>query len=605
MTHPRHTRECLALLLVLAFHAPANGQEPERSCPTGTIDHIFVDNHSIFDTSDPDLDTRFRWAYSLANRLHVRTKDEVIGRELLFDRGDCFDPVLLEESERMLRGYPFIARVDIYGIQQPGGGYHVIVDTEDEWSTQVELKFDLSGRFQFEELDIREQNVAGTGQELGFFYQSMEATEAYGLRFVTPQLFRTRWDLELAAGRTRAGNLFHQEIRYPFLGELGRWGVRQMFHRRDRLFDYVLPRTLDGVCPSDGPDCRVLVPVREKGLHVAGLRRFGKPGNLTVLGGGLSFQELSYPGPDSGAITLVRGGDYDARTPAPDPLRETAAGRMEHLRNIRAVVLLGKRNILWRQRRGLDSFRGDEDVRLGAEVEMAFARSIPGLETDNDLYGSMDMYAAAGPPSLFFATRLRADARRDYDADPDFQEWKDVFGEGELFIYLRPSFLETHTLVLRAAGAAGWQVETPFQLTLGGERSLRGWPEDGLPGGRRVVFTAEDRWYFGWPFPDVADIGASLFTDVGRIWPGEAPFGLDSGWRTTVGVGLRANFPARGTNTFRIDAAFPVGLDGGLGNLQLLIGVGEYLGITSPFSDPQFGRSRIPPITGNLLHFPH
>ena len=95
------------------------------------------------------------------------------------------------------------------------------------------------------------------------------------------------------------------------------------------------------------------------------------------------------------------------------------------------------------------------------------------------------------------------------------------------------------------------------------------------------------------------------FVDVGRIWPGDAPFGSESGWRASIGAGIRANFPAGGHNSFRIDAAFPVGRDGGLGKLQLLIGVGEYLGLTGDQTDPQFSRSRLPPITGNLLHFPY
>ncbi|MFP4622598.1 MAG: BamA/TamA family outer membrane protein [Gemmatimonadota bacterium] len=599
----------LALLLLVPAARPAAGQDravpAAERCELGVVTHIFIDNHSIFDTSDPELDPAFQWAYSLANKLHRRTRKEVIERELLFEVGDCYDPLLLEDSERLLRAHDFIGRVDAYGIQQPEGGYHVVVDTEDEWSTQVDVKFDLSGQFEFEEFDIREQNLLGTGRSLGFFYRAIEANRSYGLLYESPQLLRTRWDLEVAAGQTRAGTLLHQEVRYPFLGEAGRWAFREWFQRQDRLFDYILPPDL-GVedCGPGHPNCRILVPVRRKGFHVAGLRRFGQRGNLTVLGAGFSFQELSYPGGDD-AVSLVVGGDYQGRVPAPAPLRGRALDLTQSLRNIRAVVLAGKRNIQWQQRRGLDSFHGDEDVRVGAEVELAFARSIPGLETDNDLYGSMDLYAAAGPPSLFFGTRLRADVRRDYSTEPDEYEMQDVLGEGEAFVYLQPSFLPRHTLVLRAAGAAGWHMETPFQLTLGGERALRGWPEEGLPGGRRVVLTAEDRFYLGWPFPDVADFGTSLFADVGRVWPGEAPYGTDSGWRAAVGFGIRANFPARGTNTFRVDAAFPVGPDGGIGRLQLLIGVGEYLGITAPFSDPQLDRSRIPPVTGNLLHFPN
>lgn len=600
----------LTLLLLAGLSAPGVAQETaaiddaaDSACELGRITHIFIDNHSIFDTSDPDLDPRFRRAYSLANRLHVRTREDVIARELLFEVGDCYEPILVQESARLLRGHDFIGRVDAFGIQQPEGGYHVIVDTRDEWSTQAEVKFDLSGQFEFEAFELREENLLGTGRSVGLFYRSQDATRSYGLEYETPQLLRSRWDMALSLGQTRAGNLFHQELRYPFRGESGRWAFREWYTRRDRYFDYILPGGSE-TCPSGGSDCRILIPVRQHGFQVAGLHRFGDPGNITLLGAGLSFQNLSYPGGEE-AITLVGDRNYDEREPAPPHLRAIAAERTEEIRNVRAVVLVGKRNIQWQQRTGLDSFRGDEDIRVGAEVEFAFARSIPGLEQDNDLYGSMDMYAAAGPQSLFFGTRLRADARRDHDTGPGEYEMKDVFAEGEAFLYVEPPFLPRHTLVFRAAGAAGWHVETPFQLTLGGERSLRGWPEQALPGGRRVVLSVEDRWFIGWPLPGVADFGTSVFADVGRMWPGEAPFGIDSGWQASVGAGIRANFPAGGRNTVRIDAAFPVGPDGGLGKLQLLIGVGEYLGISTPFADPQFDRSRIPPITGSLLHFPN
>ncbi len=585
-------------LLLAAVVAPLQAQgSGDHACKAGRVEHIFIDNHSIFDTSDPDLDPRFRWAYTLANRLHVRTSESVIRRELLFDVGDCFDPIRLEESERLLRGYPFIARADIYAIQQPGGAYHVVVDTEDEWSTQLETRLDLSQGLDFQGADLREQNFLGTGREVEAFYSNLNATRTYGLRYFSPQLFRSRWDLEMSGGRTRAGTLLEQTVSYPFVGEIGRWAAQQRFYRQDRFFDYLLPT-------QAGEDTRLLIPLREKEFQVAALRRFGRLGNLTIVGGGVGFQEISYPGSD-GSLELVRNNDYGHTSPAPPAVAEPALGSMEHRRNIRAMVFLGKRNIVWRQREGLDSFHGEQDLRTGTDVEMSFARSLPALESDDDLHASIDFYAATGPATAFFATRMRADGRRDYDAEPGIYEMKDVIAEGEWFLYVRPAFESHHTLLLRASAAGGWHTSTPFQITLGGQQSLRGFPQTAFPGGRRLVFTAEDRFYLGWPFPDVADIGTSLFVDVGRIWPGDAPYGQSSGWRTSIGGGIRANFPAGGTNTFRVDAAFPVGSDGGLGKLQLLIGVTEYLGITSGFTDPQLSRSRVPPITGNLLNFPN
>ncbi len=584
----------LALLLGPAATTAQAG--PEADCDTGIISHIFIDNHSIFDTSDPELDPRFVWAYSLANRLHIRTRPAVIRRELLFDVGDCFDPVLIEESARLLRRYRFIAQADIFGVQQPDGMFHVVVDTEDEWSTQVEARVDLSGGFKLEGLEVAERNLVGTGRELGAFYRSYDATLEYGLAYAAPQLFGSRWVLGLAAGRTRAGTLLRQEATYPFVGEIGRWSLRQLVNHHDRLFDYVVPAS-DGI-----PDRRLLVPTRERDLHVVGLRRFGQPGNLTMVGAGLSFRELGYPDGNGHGITVVEGGNFEGRSPAPAELRAPAEERLEELGSLRAVVLVGKRNIVWQERRGLDSFRGREDVRVGAEVEVAVGRSLPGLSSDNDLFGTADLYAAVGSRSAFLGLRVRTDGRRDYAAAADTHELNDIFAEGEVLGYFRPSAFPNHTMVLRVAGAGGWHVGTPYQITLGGESALRGWPEEALPGGRRVVLTAEDRWYAGWPFPDVADIGSSLFIDVGRMWPGEAPYGVDSGWRTSLGAGLRVNLPAGGSNTLRIDAAFPIGADGGVGRMQLLIGVGEYLGITSPFADPRFGRSRAPPFTSPATH---
>ena len=594
-----------AVLLALALAASARAQQAGTdACSDGTVEHIFLDNHSIFDTSDPTLDPRFRWAYGLANRLHVRTKKEFISRELLFDPGDCYDPVLLEESGRLLRAYDFIAHADVYGVRQEDGDWHVVVDTEDEWSTQVGIQYDMSGEFEFEELEVREKNLLGTGQSVEFFYRTMEATLSYGIRYATPQLFRTRWDFSAAAGRTRAGHLLHQEISYPFLGETGAWAMREWFHHRDRYFDYVLPREPD-LCPADGPNCRILVPIRQRGFHIAGLRRFGERGNLTVVGGGLSIQALRYIGDPETAITLVRGSDYAGREPVSEALREPALALTDRLDNVRAVLLIGKRNITWQQRTGLDSFDGQEDVRVGAEIEVAIARTLPGAASDDDMHLVTDFYAATGPPNLFLASRLRTDARRDYTATIGEEEWRDVLGEAELMVYLRPRALPRHTLLFRAAGAGGWNPRIPFQLTLGGERAVRGWSEESFPGGRRLVFSAEDRWHHPWLFPDLADIGTSLFGDLGRIWPGEAPYGTDSGWRGTLGAGLRVNFPAGGINTFRFDVAFPVGPDAQLGDFQLLIGVGEYLGVSAPFLDRQLGRSRVPPITGSLLHFPN
>ena len=55
--------------------------------------------------------------------------------------GECLDTLLLEETERLLRGYRFIGDADVFAIPQPDGTQHVNIYTRDEWTTKVDLGF--------------------------------------------------------------------------------------------------------------------------------------------------------------------------------------------------------------------------------------------------------------------------------------------------------------------------------------------------------------------------------------------------------------------------------------------------------------------------------
>lgn len=569
-----------------AHAIPASSPE----CRTGPISFIFIDNHSIFDTGDPLLSPRFAWAYAAANRLHMRTRPPVIRRELLFRRGDCYDPVLLDESARLLRAYDFISRADVYGIKQPDGSYHVVVDTQDEWSTSLDLRVAFDGGPLFQGARIRDANFLGSGQSVGAFFIQRDVTRDYGVSYDTPQFFGTLWDLHLAAGRTSAGSFLDETVQYPFLGEAGRWAVRQAFLREDRLFDYI--------ADAAGRE-HVLLPVRETGGDLGLVTRLGRRGNLTLLGGGLSVEDRRYPGP----VEFARGRASSERTPADSQFVAAVAPQRGELQNVRAVLLLGQRDIVWIQRRGLDALRGVQDVRLGAEVSLALAKSIPSLSDDDDLASTLTVYSGFAAGDFLFAGRVRGDGRRNFRAPAGAREIEDLYGEGEIFAYWRPAPFPRHTLVLRGAAAGGWFTRTPFQLTLGGDDALRGYRPQRFPGGRRVVGTIEDRIYFGWPFRDVLDLGATLFADVGRIYPGDVPFGLDSGWRASVGAGLRGSFPAGGRTTYRIDVAMPVG-GSSYKDARLIVSVGELIGLSSPFETRQLARSRSGGLSGDLFSFP-
>lgn len=136
-------------------------------------------------------------------------------------------------------------------------------------------------------------------------------------------------------------------------------------------------------------------------------------------------------------------------------------------------------------------------------------------------------------------------------------------GDVDLVAYLRASSSSAHTVFLRSSFGGGWRTELPYQLSLGGRYGVRGLPEDRYPGGRMARFVVEDRIRFGWPRRGSADLGVTLFGDVGRVWPGDVPYGLDSGWQSAVGAGLRIGLPSGTRHIWRADVAVPVGAPSG------------------------------------------
>ena len=580
------TALCLVPAPVLAQRAPA-------LCPEGRISYVHIDNASIFDVSDPNLDRRFGWAYRAANALHVRTRDSVLRRELLFAPSDCFDSFLADESERLLRGYNFLSEVDIYPVPMPDSTVQVIVDTRDEWSTRVDVRLGTRRGLTLEGLRATEDNLLGTGQTVGAFFFEHEVTREYGLLYYTPQLAGTRWDLAGEFGRTRPGTFVRQEISYPYVGEVSRWAGRQSFRREDLFFDYI---TTDN-SRLDAP--HVLQPVREKTFDAAVVRRFGQPGRLAILGGALTYQQLAYPGPPE----IAPHGDYDEREPADDTTRLRLLPQSQALDNIRAFALLGYRTAFWVRRRGLDSMRGQEDVRLGAEAGLAFGRSLPSLEKDDDFFTTLTFYSGLEAGNALVIGHARLDARRDLGVPADASEWEDVYLDTELLTYLKPPAWPRHTVLARLASFGGWHTRTPFQLTLGGERAVRGFDPDRFPGGQRLVATLEDRIYFGWPLPDVLDLGGTVFLDAGRMWAGDAPYGGSSGWRAAVGAGLRASFPAGGRSIYRLDFAWPLERGTRLGDFRIGVSLGEVIGLQTRITDEQIDRSRAQGVAGGLFPF--
>ena len=55
-----------------------------------------------------------------------------------------------------------------------------------------------------------------------------------------------------------------------------------------------------------------------------------------------------------------------------------------------------------------------------------------------------------------------------------------------------------------------------------------------------------------------ADFAIAGFTDIGHLWAGDAPYGVDSKVNSSVGLSLLAAYPSGGKRLYRVDLAVPV-----------------------------------------------
>jgi len=567
------------------------------ACPGGAISDIFVDNGSVFEVGSEELDPRFNWAYRTANRMHVRTREGVIRRELLFRVGDCYRPEQLEDSERILRSLSFIADADVFAVRQPDASYHVVVETRDEWSMRLEPQWDNDdGGMALTGVELREDNLLGSGQHISGYIKEYQGERVYGAEAGTRQLFGTMLDAELGVAKTPVGVSVVQRLAYPFRGESGRWAFRQQIEHHERNFEIFVPR-------DDGPGVRRrFFAEARRSFDLGAVVRLGRRGSLTMFGMALAGEWTEYP---RDYLSLDGDGDEPmmAQQPSDEPVPSVTG--LDTVSSVRVVFLAGQRNVYFQRRRALDAVWGSEDVRLGVEAEFAVGRSLSAFSDDDDLMVDVGFSLAGAPVrQLVAGVRATASGRRDFGAEVGSFEWRSVFGQADGWAYWRPSDDSRHTFVAAASFVGGWRTTVPFQLTLGNHAGLRGFPTHAFPGERRVVGTLEHRMYLGWPYPRLFDVGTALFVDAGKMWEGGDTFGVNSPFAASVGAGLRLAFPPGSRRTYRLDVAVPVTGGYSMRDVVFTLGVGQAIG-RDRGDDSQLRRSNRRALSASVFSFPN
>ena len=538
--------------MLLGLSQPTVGQEPQPTpvqCMDGVVTSVDLARADVFDPESTQIGA-LAWTYRFMNLLHVRTAPRFIRNELLFEVGDCFDPFLVVESERLLDGYGFLAAARITGEDDGSGGKAVLVETRDEWSTQVDVGVTYDdASLNLEKFSVAERNFLGQGIVAEFSHRERREIRAQSIGLSTPRFFG-RADASIRWGRDRPGQVFDQFVRYPFIGETGRFSIRQGYSRGTRFFAY----STDG----QEPYSQVLVPSFRELVEFSAARRFGSLGQSIIAGITLMRDVIRFPDTPQVAIE----DDFEGLQDFPGQLPSLLSDHLQESAATRVSLHVGTTRLRFQEYEGIDGLRDRGLIGLGFVAGVSIGTGLA-LLVPNEVQGTEDFFGRAYGSftaplgSSFFHGGVNVETRRDDGA------WKDVLGDASLVGYVRSENFRGHTLFLRATVAGGWNTTLPFQLNLGGREGVRSLVEDQFPGGRMARFVVEERILFPWPSRGAADLGMTLFGDLGRVWKGDAPYGVESGWKAAVGFGLRIGLPANTRHVWRTDIAFPVGPTGG------------------------------------------
>jgi hypothetical protein len=522
---------CLALSAAIIPLTTLSGQSLEGgpvTCKGQRVTRIEVYARPPFEVRGSKVQQRL--ARQLAE-FHRTTNPNIIRRFLALREGQPCTEIRRTESERILRGQPYLADASVIAFPDEDGGVSIAVYTVDEVSLLAGGGAKSKSPY-VRALRLGEENLMGEAVTLvGSWLHSPDFRDTWSARMIDYQLLGRPFQLRLEATRNEIGGEWAAEASHPFLTDLQRYSWRTTAGNRD---GYRFFRQPNGQT--------IALPLRRAYADIGAVTRIGPPRRIALVGMSMSY-ERELPGIEP---FMLRPGMLE---------RDTTGRPMqtyESHRNTRLNALLGVRLVDFLQVTGFESLDGVQDVRKGLELSTLFGRGIGAWRArEQDRFVSGDIYLGFGSPLAFGAVDVVAEGRR----PPGLRGWDGVLASGRAALYVKP--ITRHTLLASAEWSAGWRQRFPFQVSLyDKDGGPKGYAKSWAGGGRRVVTRVEDRIHLG-RLKQFASVGVAPFVNSGQVWAGDAPFGVDSKLVWSAGVSLIAAVPPRSQRTFRLDLAYP------------------------------------------------
>jgi hypothetical protein len=488
------------------------------------IDRVAIDRRDIFDERDGTLS----WLYRLANRLHVRTREDVVRRELLVGSGDCADGEAIAQTERNLRGTGFLRDARVLTVPAETGrpgAVDLSVSTFDTWTTVPNLRFAKVGNRRVWTIGMAERNLFGRGQRVEVQRRSDIDRDETLVSFRDPRVGGSRVQASATLADRSDGRRGEVGVERPFFALTTAWS----FRARASAFDQ-------------------LDPLYEGGERVADLAHAGRAVDVE---GGYTVKRTA-----AGALRVQAAYRYRRDRVAADLRRfgiaEAGLSFVEH-RYLRLTHI--------------NRFERAEDFNLGHQLGAAVGVSLPALGGERE---TVFFLSASGRRGVAVGAERFLLGDVGWTSRHRNGRWENAIADTKLSGAIR---LTRRSLFLtQARYRHGINLDPETQVTIGAQNGLRGYAVNQWAGTRSVLLASEARLFVADEVKQLLSFALAVFAETGYAWPQGTPVTLRD-LRSDVGLGLMIGRNRLASRPLRVDLAYAFNPPPGRARWQVSAGV--------------------------------
>jgi outer membrane protein assembly factor BamA len=518
---------------LLAAVAGAEDKKPPEIPADAVIGNIVLVKNDVFDTDDERENNAL---YRLINKLHIITRDSVIEGQLLLEPGDTYSKRLADESARLLRQrkYLFDATVEPFNVQN--GTVDLRVTTKDVWTLRPGITFSRSGGESRSGIDLEELNLFGYGQKIRIARDESVDRTTKSFEYEDPHIANSRIRGSLKLSDNSDGYANSLSVERPFYALDTRWSLGARGLDKDfRTAFYSL-----------GEEQAEYQQERQFFSAFGGWSKGLKDGWVRRYRTGIIFDDNTFSQVENGTLPPLI--PDDRRLIYPFIGLEILQDDFETTKNKEQIG------------RTEDFFMGQRlTATLGYASEDFDADRDAVLYTGNYSRGFGSLLSKALLTTAWVSGRLERGANS--------QNAK--IGLSARYYHQQS---KKRMFYVTIEGVQGNNLDLDNVVELGGDTGLRGYPLRYQSGESKVLFTAEQRYFWDWyPFR-LFRVGGAIFADVGRVWGDSAVGEPREKWLRDVGIGLRFASTRTGfRRMLHLDIAFPLDGDASIDKVQILL----------------------------------